>query len=336
MTNLTQTGITGAITAIINNFPNLQNTINNLTNEQKAIVLKDLYSADVICARGLINNNLTDNDLNNIRASMVNACNFLNIDIRQFDSVLMSQPSSFSVMLACIEKPELIKYNLTKDEFITATNNINNSTFIEDSTPSKGNSYVNWDIGVGVFANYFVTSNTYLIGGISFFYDLAGSKGRKIKIDEDEPERIGKAFKLIQTSDLKQISEDTARYKMQYAIAPKIGIGIQCSKRFSIEVSAFDQITKIEYDCSSMYKLPMLDLCRKMVPDIIDIFPDRKQSNWVNRFGAELGIRLNIKNKLFTKLGTFYLFPRNIANKIKPFDFNLQSFGSSLTIGFTF
>ncbi len=78
------------------------------------------------------------------------------------------------------------------------------------------------------------------------------------------------------------------------------------------------------------------DKLRKLFPDITEAIPDTKQSKWCNRFGAELGFRFNINDCFFTKLGLFYLFPTNIAKKIKPFDFKLQSVGASLSLGFTF
>ena len=193
----------------------------------------------------------------------------------------------------------------------------------------KSNSYTNWDIGVGAFANYFITENTYLIGGVALLYEFSGSKERRTLKSLEDYNDV-----LLDEQFMKKIED--IQFYAKSTIMPKLGIGIQCNKRFAIEFSVFDQIQKVEYDCSSMYKLPVLKAFCELAPEITDILPDKKQSSWINRFGAELDFRLDINDKFFTKLGLFYIFPRNITKKIKPFDLKLQSVGVSLTFGITF
>lgn len=317
--SVSQEEVTDAVTRILNTFPNLQNTINNLSSEQKNTVdeaVKKVLNPNVSSADGM--------------ACIETICNSLGIDKDQFINMMTNKPFSRNMMFVAVSNPGILKDDLTKDEFIPLYNKRISDLFADlfakgfltsNSYSKKFKDYTNWDIGVGVFANYFVNNNIYLIGGVSFIYDLAGSKGRKIKYDGQE---------LLESYGvLSNLLSKCASYKLPYAITPKLGIGIQCSKSIAIELLAFDQVTKCEYDCSSVSKIMAIE-------GMTDIFPEKKQSNWINRFGAELGLRVSKNDCFFTKLSLFYLFPTNVAKKMQPLDLKLQSVGASFSVGVMF
>lgn len=188
--------------------------------------------------------------------------------------------------------------------------------------------YVNFDLFANCFINYNLSNNTYLIAGIggSFDLDRKGHSfyGRRSKKDSSEKSEI--------SADL----DSLVLYRTKYAITPYLGFGLQYSKRFALEITSYDQITKIEYDCSAIYKTNFGKIALRSLPGITKLFPNKKQSNWVNRVGLELALKCKITKNTFAKLGMFYTFPCNIFKNIQPLDVKMDSGGASLSIGFTF
>lgn len=240
--------------------------------------------------------------------------------------------------------PDFLTKNLTLDgvaktfeevaKVMSIYKQLVNPTNSEMTMSSRCLDYINWDLFVNLFLNYSVSENVYLIAGIGGIFDLSGSKGRSM--NGKKSKQSGSSSNSTSSSSNAGVLEEFEYYSIKYAITPKIGVGIQCSKHFAIELSVFDQITKVQYDCSSIYNKTAVSALRAALPNITEIFPDKKQSNWVNRFGAELGFRFNINERFFAKFGVFYLFPTNITKKIQPFDFKLQSVGASFSLGLTF
>lgn len=84
--NLTQTDITNVVNAIINNFPGLQNTINNLTNEQRNTVLKKIFEVQSITIT--YSDNFTGDALNATTTRITDICNTLGINLQQLGVAL--------------------------------------------------------------------------------------------------------------------------------------------------------------------------------------------------------------------------------------------------------
>ena len=122
---------------------------------------------------------------------------------------------------------------------------------IKDNTTSNGEK-TNYEYGktssynllVNSFINYFICDRVYLVAWIDGAYNVSDSKYR---------------IKLTSTYERGSLSVTEKYgeicYAIKHAVVPKIGIGIKCTKRLSLEFCVFDQLTKIESETLTLYSI---------------------------------------------------------------------------------
>ena len=272
----------------------------------------------------------TEITADDIKSPMDNICKALGITQLVTPNTwnTLHDPKYLDVVSAFVIKPSLVRADITVDEINQAmrdhvAHNVIGIAENASKTATKKLDYVNCDAFANLFINYSVTDRLYLIAGLGVNLDLEG-KGRSLRGRNSKKDKTN-------NSETSELLSDF--YHTKFAITPQLGFGIQCGKHFAIELTGYDQITKIEYDCSEIYQTSVMNSIQRYLPGITTLLPNKKQSNWVNRFGVDLGVKFNITDRFFLKTGLFYTFPRNIFKKIQPLDLNLQSAGLSFSVG---
>ena len=308
-------------------FPNLQQTINGLTNSQKDELYENLTKIAIVVFKnyGAVSYNEINSEINSI-------CTLLNITHGTPNTWKLLHDANYLPLALCMFDSSTrakIGNNPTIDSFNNVIKDICSDLVKSkpnNTSPINALSYVNFDIFANFFVNYFFSKKVYLIGGIGGIYDLSGAKGYSLTGNRNKKDSGNEG-------SVKVASEPV--YRTKYGFVPSLGLGIRCGKHFAIELSGFDQITKVEFDCTNAYKSDAFALFVNAIPGMKTLVPE-KQSNWVNRSGVKLDFKFIIKDKSFIKLGAFYMFPTNLFRKIQPIDMVAQSAGVSLSLGYIF